>query len=61
MPETASDAKEYVCQLCGYIYNPAKGDKKRNIPPGVPFEELPGEWSCPLCSATKARFAPMLD
>lgn len=61
MTETVQKTKEYVCQLCGYIYNPQKGDKKSKIPPGIPFEDLPDDYKCPLCGATKARFAPMLD
>jgi rubredoxin len=60
MTETTA-AKQYICGLCGYIYNPEKGDKKGKIPPGVPFEELPEEWACPLCGAKKSRFSPMLD
>ncbi|KWT79622.1 rubredoxin [Candidatus Magnetominusculus xianensis] len=52
--------REYVCGLCGYIYNPAKGDKKQGIPKGVPFGELPEDWVCPLCGVGKARFSPML-
>lgn len=53
--------REYVCQLCGYIYDPKKGDKKNKIPPGVAFEDLPDEYKCPLCGAPKSRFAPMLE
>lgn len=58
---TKDELKEYVCQLCGYIYNPKKGDKKNKIPPGVPYEELSDDYKCPLCGAPKSRFAPMLD
>ena len=58
---TKQELKEYVCQQCGYIYDPKKGDKKNKIPPGVHFEELPDTYKCPLCGAPKARFAPMLD
>jgi rubredoxin len=58
---TKATPKEYVCQQCGYIYNPAKGDRKGKIPAGVLFEELPDDWKCPLCGVPKSRFAPMLD
>jgi flavin reductase (DIM6/NTAB) family NADH-FMN oxidoreductase RutF/rubredoxin len=50
--------KKYVCQVCGYIYDPATGDPERGIPPGTPFEDLPKDWTCPLCGAPKNRFAP---
>jgi len=58
---TKQELKEYVCQQCGYIYDPKKGDKKNKILPGVAFEELPDTYKCPLCGAPKSRFAPMLD
>ena len=50
----------WVCGRCGYIYDPQKGDKKGKIPPGVPFEDLPEDWVCPLCGASKKIFNPML-
>ncbi|MBS3909333.1 MAG: rubredoxin [Actinobacteria bacterium] len=53
--------KQYVCQMCGYVYDPAKGDKKGNIPPGVAFEDLPDDWKCPLCGVSKSKFAPMVE
>jgi hemerythrin-like domain-containing protein/rubredoxin len=47
----------YVCKVCGYVYDPAKGDPKRNIPPGIPFEQLSDDWTCPVCNAPKSRFS----
>ena len=41
---------------CGYMYDPARGDKKGKIPKDTRFEDLPGEWSCPVCGADKERF-----
>ena len=57
MPE---EPKIYVCGMCGYIYNPKKGDKKQNVLTGVLFEDLPQEWVCPLCGVGKSRFTEML-
>lgn len=48
--------KKYVCQVCGYIYNPADGDPDGGIPPGTPFEDLPDSWACPVCGAGKDEF-----
>jgi rubredoxin len=59
-PETSVEAQSYVCEQCGYIYDPAKGDKKGKISAGVNFEDLPEEWKCPLCGARRSRFSPML-
>jgi rubredoxin len=28
---------KYVCLVCGWIYDPAKGDPDGGIEPGVPF------------------------
>ena len=49
----------YICSDCGYVYDPAKGDDMNDIPPGVPFEELPGDWCCPMCYVDKDRFDPL--
>jgi flavin reductase (DIM6/NTAB) family NADH-FMN oxidoreductase RutF/rubredoxin len=47
---------KYECQVCGYIYDPAKGDPDGNIPPGTPWEKLPDGWVCPVCGAAKSEF-----
>lgn len=48
--------EKWECMVCGYIYDPAKGDPSRGIPPRTPFEALPEDWSCPDCGATKDMF-----
>ncbi len=58
--ELKNETAIYVCEQCGYIYNLEKGDRKGNIPSGIGFEELPDDWTCPLCRAKKTRFSPML-
>ncbi len=40
----------YICQICGYVYDDDKED--------VPFEQLPDDWKCPLCGASKWDFEP---
>jgi rubredoxin len=45
----------YECRACGYVYEPKEGDN-RKIAPGTPFEELPEQWVCPVCSAPISRF-----
>ena len=47
---------KYVCTVCGYVYDPEKGDPDGNIPPGTPFSKLPGDWVCPVCGAAKSEF-----
>ncbi len=48
--------KKYKCGVCRYIYDPAQGDKKGGIPEGTAFEDLPKDWVCPRCGATKDKF-----
>ncbi|MDX9745794.1 MAG: rubredoxin [Syntrophales bacterium] len=48
--------QNYVCTVCGYIYDPAKGDPDKGVAPGVEFEDLPASWICPLCGAGKEYF-----
>ena len=49
---------KYKCDPCGYIYDPALGDPDNGIAPGTPFEALPDDWCCPICSAGKDMFVP---
>lgn len=48
--------ERYVCQICGYIYDPAKGDPDGGISAGTPFANLPDDWVCPVCGASKSDF-----
>jgi flavin reductase (DIM6/NTAB) family NADH-FMN oxidoreductase RutF/rubredoxin len=47
---------KYVCSICGYTYDPEKGDPEAGIKPGTPFTDLPEEWVCPICGADKSKF-----
>jgi len=47
---------KYVCNVCGYVYDPAVGDEDSDIAPGTPFEALPEDWVCPLCGVDKEQF-----
>lgn len=49
-------AAKYRCTVCGYIYDPEKGDPDGGIAPGIPFEEIPNDWVCPVCGASKEQF-----
>jgi rubredoxin len=50
--------QKYICDLCGYIYDPAQGDDSGGVPAGTAFADLPGDWVCPLCGAGKDTFSP---
>ena len=48
--------KKYICTVCDWVYDPAKGDPDGGIAPGTPFEEIPYDWVCPLCGVGKDDF-----
>ena len=48
--------KKYVCEPCGYEYDPAVGDPDNGIAPGTAFEDLPDDWVCPICGLGKEVF-----
>ena len=47
---------KYECTLCGYIYDPAEGDPDNGVEAGTAFNDLPADWECPLCGASKDDF-----
>jgi len=51
--------EKYVCNVCGYVYDPEKGDPDQGIQPGTKFEDLPDSWVCPDCGVGKGDFAKM--
>jgi len=52
---------KYKCEVCGYIYNPSEGDADSGIQPGTAFEDVPGDWECPLCGVGKEDFTLVVD
>jgi flavin reductase (DIM6/NTAB) family NADH-FMN oxidoreductase RutF/rubredoxin len=54
--EEVSKMAKYKCSVCGYIYDPELGDPDGGIKPGTPFDEIPDDWVCPVCGASKDQF-----
>lgn len=50
--------QKYVCSICGYVYDPELGDPDNGVAPGTKFEDLPDDWECPVCGASKDDFEP---
>ena len=48
--------KRYMCVICGFIYDEEKGLPEEVIPPKTKWEQLPDDWICPECAATKEDF-----
>lgn len=49
--------QKYVCDACGWIYDPAKGDPEHGVPAGTDFKDVPEEWVCPECGVGKDQFS----
>lgn len=50
---------KYVCDVCGWIYDPAIGDPDNGVPAGTKFGDVPDTWVCPLCGVGKDEFSPV--
>ena len=48
---------KFVCNVCGYVYDPAAGDPDHGIGPGTVFEDIPGDWVCPDRGVGKDDFS----
>jgi rubredoxin len=54
---TTETAQKWICESCGFIYDPAEGDPDGGIPAGTSFDDIPADWFCPVCGARKADFS----
>jgi len=48
--------EKYVCTVCGYVYDPEQGDPDNGVDPGTKWEDVPDDWECPVCGASKDDF-----
>ena len=49
----------WLCESCGFVYDPAEGDPDGGITPGTRFDEIPDSWRCPVCGVRKSDFVPL--
>ena len=56
-----SEFNRYRCAVCTHIYDEAKGDPGSGIEPGTRWEDIPEDWVCPECGATKKAFKLMKE
>ena len=47
---------KYVCSVCGFIYDEEEGIPEKGIKPGTKFEDLPEDFECLWCGASKDAF-----
>ena len=48
---------KYICNVCGYTYDEAKGDPENGIKPGTKWDDLPDDFVCPICGSEKDEFS----
>jgi len=49
---------KYECDACGWAYDEALGDPGNGIAPGTKWDDLPGDFVCPVCGVDKDMFSP---
>jgi rubredoxin len=49
--------EKWICDVCGYVYDPELGDPDNDVAPGTRFENIPDDWVCPECAAGKDMFS----
>ncbi len=47
---------QWICVICGFIYDEAVGMPDHGIAPGTRFADLPDDWQCPECGSEKSAF-----
>lgn len=47
---------KYVCTVCGYVYDSELGDPDGGVAPGTKWDDVPDDWVCPVCGASKEDF-----
>ena len=52
---------KYICPICSYEYDSRLGDEENGIMARTDFEDLPDNWTCPLCGTGKDEFEPTCD
>lgn len=53
--------QKFVCISCTYIYDPELGDIQNEVYSDTLFEDLPYDWVCPICGASKEEFDSIDD
>jgi len=51
--------QKYVCDVCGWVYDPEEGLPEQGAEPGTRFEDLADDFECPECGVGKEQFSPL--
>lgn len=52
-----NDTMKYVCEICGWVYDEDEGCPESGIAPGTKWEDVPGDFECPVCYVGKDQFS----
>lgn len=58
MSAPAEPWQQFICRVCGLVYDERLGDPDGGLPPGTRFADIPEDWACPVCGVGKADFEP---
>jgi rubredoxin len=58
-PVIAAATLQWVCKVCGWVYDEAAGDPEHGFAPGTRLADIPDDWVCPECGVTKSDFEPL--
>jgi rubredoxin len=56
-PASPPEYRQWVCIICGWVYDEATGWPEDGIAPGTRWEDIPDDWRCPECDVGKEDFA----
>ena len=57
--DRSTTAQQWICESCGFVYDPEEGDPDGGIPAGTAFQDIPDTWFCPVCGARKKDFVKL--
>jgi len=52
---------KYICRVCGFVYDEEQGDPDSGLAPGTRFEDIPDDWTCPLCGVSRSDLVALED
>ncbi len=55
----AAATRQWVCKVCGWVYDEEAGDPEHGLAPGTRLADIPDDWYCPECGVTKLDFEPL--
>jgi rubredoxin len=48
--------EKYICTVCSYVYDEGLGYPDGGIAPGTKWDDVPEDFTCPMCGVGKDMF-----